>query len=128
MVKPYPECWFEVSKAALDQAFNAKSDKRLAVALLPLFCKVSDVYRRSLTGSGARVRETQKDKYETKAKFDFLEAIDLTVEGKFESRFSRSSVHSALSTHLTRLNNLFSHLKNGGAFNPEILKQFRLSS
>lgn len=73
LVKPYKECNFEVYRAALNLALNAKSATQLAIALLLMFCTVSDVYRRSVSGSSPRVPRASKKNFVQKIKFDFLD-------------------------------------------------------
>ena len=124
----YPGSRVEVDAERLDHSImNSKSATIFSNYLMTLMFNVKDLYRRSLTGSKARVRPDQKNDYIKKLPFGTQEDFFLAIEHHFKKSHNKFSVRLHVANHLKNLNKFFQLIKNGSPFTKELVSSCRLT-
>lgn len=106
---------------------NSKSPTVFANQLMTLMFSVKDVYRRSLTGSKARVKPEQKADYVKKISFGTQEDYFNAIEHHFKKSYNKWTCRLHVSNHLKNLNKFFLAIKKGDSFTKELVSSCRIT-
>lgn len=124
----YPGSRVQVDAERLDHSIlSSKSATIFSNYLMALMFSVKDVYRRSLTGSKARVKPDQKNDYIKKLPFGTQEDFFLAIEHHFKKSYNKFSVRLHVANHLKNLNKFFQLIKSGNPFTKELVSSCRLT-
>ena len=124
----YPGSRVQVDAERLDHSIsNSKSATIFSNYLMTLMFSVKDVYRRSLTGSKARVKPDQKNDYIKKLPFGTQEDFFNAIEHHFKKSYNKFTVRLHVANHLKNLNKFFQAIKSGTPFTKELVSSCRLT-
>lgn len=124
----YPGSKVKVNSQMLDYfVANSKSATVFANQLMTLMFCVKDVYRRSLTGSKARVKPEQKADYVKKISFGTQEDYFNAIEYHFKKSYNKWTCRLHVSNHLKNLNKFFQAIKKGEPFTKELVSSCRIT-
>ena len=129
LLKPvYPGSKALVDAERLGHAIaNSKSATIFSNYLMTLMFSVKDIYRRSLTGSKARVKPDQKNEYIKKLPFGTQEDFFSAIEHHFKKSYNKFTVRLHVANHLKNLNKFFQLIKSGSPFAKELVSSCRLT-